>query len=191
MKQLLRKLICLNLALVLLLTLLPVPFAAQEAKPTVWIEIDGVVYDATKEQKGNNWSYRGYDTFGDLTLSNYTGGVIATNLQSLYVYTEGNCKLTALEETAAVAAEGRLSVTVRDGAAVFTGGKGKPALTAGSVTLKTEKDASLELQGGEQASAVSANYISVRMPGDILAVGGGVAAYSGSFSRHVIRQRSS
>lgn len=177
MKQLLRKLICLNLALVLLLTLLPVPFAAEEAKPAVWIKIDGVVYDATKKQTGNTWSYRGYDTFGDLTLSDYTGGAIATNLQSLYVYTKGKCTVTASDETAAVAAEGRLNVTVQDDTALFTGGKGKPALTAGSVTLKTEKDASLELQGGEQASAVSANYIYVRMPGDILAVGGSVPAY--------------
>lgn len=177
MKQLLRKLICLNLALVLLLTLLPVPFAAEEAKPAVWIKIDGVVYDATKEQTGNTWSYRGYDTFGDLTLSDYTGGAIATNLQSLYVYTKGKCTVTASDETAAVAAEKSLHVTVRDGTALFTGGKGKPALTAGSVTLKTEKDASLELQGGAQANAVLAGYIYVRMPGDILAVGGSVPAY--------------
>lgn len=182
MKQLLRKLICLNLALVLLLTLLPVPFAAEEAKPAVWIKIDGVVYDAAKEQTGNTWSYRGYDTFGDLTLSDYTGGAIATNLRSLYVYTKGRCTVTASDETAAVAAENSLSVTVRDGTALFTGGKENPALTAGSVTLKTEKGASLELQGGAQANAVSANYIYVRMPGDILAVGGGAAAYSGSFN---------
>ena len=99
-----KKLISLNLALILLLTMLPFNFLSALATSDSQYEqpyllIDGVIYDATQNHAGKGWTYTALgDDYGRLKLSSYNGGVIEATIPlkismfgDCFIQAENNC----------------------------------------------------------------------------------------------------
>lgn len=158
-----------------------------------WIEIDGTAYyNLQGTQMAETWRLYPYWRNGKMVscnvqLEGYQGGSIRTNIESLYIHADGECLIEAKDGSAGLEAGTQVSLQVNSGAVTVRGSAGQPAIRAGdSVGLSTKPDTSLRLYGGEGAHAAEVLYtssryyppISARMPGDILAVGGGVAAYA-------------
>lgn len=158
-----------------------------------WIEIDGTAYyNLQGTQMAETWRLYPYWRNGKMVscnvqLEGYQGGSIRTNIESLYIHADGECLIEAKDGSAGLEAGTQVSLQVNSGVVTVRGSAGQPAIRAGdSVGLSTKPDTSLRLYGGEGAHAAEVLYtssryyppISARMPGDILAVGGGVAAYA-------------
>ena len=158
-----------------------------------WIEIGGTAYyNLQGTQMAETWRIYPYWRNGKMVsckvqLEGYQGGSIRTNIESLYIHADGECLIEAEDGSAGLEAGTQVSLQVNSGAVTVRGSAGQPAIRAGdSIGLSTKPDASLRLYGGEGAHAAEVLYtssryyppISARMPGDILAVGGGVAAYA-------------
>lgn len=150
-----RQLICLNLALILLWSLLPMPVFAAEGgaseEPVFQqafdaagetLRVGGRTVGYGEKAEGPGWSYNGVTT---LTLkSGYTGEAVSTTLTALTIQVEGSVSAAGVSST------GRVDFNLTDPACrvSITGAEGQSAVTANMLVFGSEPKGALRIQSG-------------------------------------------
>ena len=121
MNETLRKLLSLNLALLLvILSICPV-FA--DTPLSYRVTVNGTTFMSDDTRSGAGWSYQD----GELILTDYNGsGIYASG--DLAIYTKGSCKILGASGTYAssgISVAGRLILSIQDGTASITGGSAR------------------------------------------------------------------
>lgn len=167
-----KKLVSLNLAIVMALSLLwfcaPASARAEgTAEPVTYISIGGVKYDFAAAASGEGWSIEKNN--GHVDLSGYNGGPIVSN-QTLYIYASGANTVTGQEGQAGIDTAGcaYFHFTDKNSSLTVSGGKGAPGVR--SVQTAIYLPGSISVTGGTKAFGDSAKpYVTI--------YGGKTAAY--------------
>ena len=184
------RLLCLNLALVMLFTLVPVQAvgtgadtaAGTEEAGEGYIFVDGIRYDATENHQGNGWTYTvNLGGTNQLALRNYQGGGIETDLDLQLLLQEDN----VISGSVSAANLYISTIGQRDGidcTVTITSDSGAALSAAGDISVGIN-DTILSVTGAQGSAAISAGRaISIVMQcggnEKLEALGGGVPALS-------------
>lgn len=152
--NLLKRLVSLNLVILLVLTIiLPSSTTVSEAINNS-ITINGITYDAEVEQAGDGWVYHGD---GRLDLKNYSGGAISAT-GTLFLYIQGTAVVNANTGSPAISSEKFLSIQcARNSSLTVNGGKGADTIYSAEHVVFQPGEGSIRVHGIESASAVSSD----------------------------------
>lgn len=157
MRELIKRLLSLNLALVLALTATVIPAsAADEELPEKWLRVDGVYYDWDVSSSGTGWQY--YAGSGLVRLNNYNGGSIATNQEKLAL--SGIGTITGKEEMPAIKCDGAVCFSTGINTAItLTGGKDASAISCDTLDIGMDCATYTIASGGADVPAVDCNKL--------------------------------
>ncbi|MBE6631410.1 MAG: hypothetical protein E7623_01775 [Ruminococcaceae bacterium] len=186
-----KKFLALTLCIAVILSALSVFVSAVgEFLPVFSITVNGVTFDSDTDSSGNGWSYSSADRA--LTLDAYNGSSVISS-GDLKVYLKNNNVITGTEkdtyspESCGIYAKETLELYV-SGEATISGadsasGKGGEAIISANTYIYSDGDSAITLYGGEKASAIKADALTVDSS-SITVIGGKNASaiyYSSSF----------
>ncbi len=199
MNYIYRKLISLNLILLILLSVSYLPVYAESnlddfnikavAGDTDVLIVDGIQYDPDQDVQGNGWSYsvNKYVENGpaNIYLNNYTGSgiVFKKDIKSLQIYASGNNKITGTDTACIQYDDGNLYIELETGSKLdIYAGEENHAILAETVALfnrgaelyDSESKACLNIYGSEGITAVKADSVIIesKFKGSIRIIGG-------------------
>lgn len=173
-----RKLISLNLMLLILCSMIYIPAYAEsdadglnikaQTGDTGVLIVDGIQYDADQNIKGDGWRYsvnkyveNGPDV---IYLNNYTGSgiIFKKNIKSLQIYVSGNNKIVGKGMPCIEYDKGNLFINMGpDGKMDMYAGKNYPAVSSKEVSLYADSKSLLNIYGSDGIAAVKSDYISI------------------------------
>ena len=187
MNYIYRKLISLNLILLLLLSVSYLPIYAESnlddfnieaaAGDTDVLIVDGIQYDPDQDAQGNGWSYsvNKYveDGPANIYLNDYTGSgiVFKKDIKSLQIYASGNNKITGTDTPCIQYDDGNLYIELETGSKLdMYAGEEHHAVSAETVSLfnrgaelyDSESKACLSIYGSERIAAVKADSVIIK-----------------------------
>ena len=172
-----KKIISLNLCLIMLFALVTNTFATMRPKYTITVGTETFASDA--DAVGEGWSYS--EKTNTLTLDGYNGsGITASG--DLTVYVKSNSEITGASSDSAyskdlcgIVVNGELILSC-DGNLSVIGGesskRGGEGIFASKLVIVSSKGANINVTGGNGSHAIKANKITIDAEGNLTAVGG-------------------
>ena len=161
-----KKLIALNLFIVLIFSAFSVVICASNA-PVYRITVDGVAFKSNEDASGNGWSYSANDSA--LTLDGYMGSTIMAS-GDLVIYAKNDVEITGTAsekygaENCGILVTGSLTLNVSKGnltvkGAENSGAKGGEGIVAAKAELSSTAGSKINVFGGNNSVAIKANEL--------------------------------
>lgn len=162
-----KKLIALNLLIVLVFSAFSFGVNASSSSPVYSITVDGVLFKSNEDASGNGWSYSAEESA--LTLDGYAGSSIIAS-GDLVVYAKNDVEITGTSSekygssNCGIVVTGSLTLNASNSNITITGAensgvKGGEGIVAAKAVISSKSGSELNVFGGNDAVAIKANEL--------------------------------